>query len=137
MLGSAKRVGMKWLSLHAVVVLVTFIGVNTQCLARCAGIPCHGSHTSSEQNRESQAPPCHRHPGPAKAPSHVCQISLFVVEKQVPGVAKLKVAGLEPIFLEPPFSVHIPLPVYTRRTLGRETSPPFGLELTFSTVLRI
>ena len=139
MLGNGKMgFGMKWLSLQAVVVLVTFIGISTQCLARCAGLPCHDSQSSSDQDRGSKVPPCHRsHPEPAKAPNHVCQVSLFFIEKQAPAIEKAKLVDLAPVFVEPPFSVHLPVPAYTRRMLARETSPPSASELTFSTVLRI
>jgi hypothetical protein len=128
---------MQWLAIQAVLVLVTLVAASSQCLARCAGLPCHDLQSPSEERGQSKVPPCHRHRQPPKGPAHACQVSLTFVEQRLPVFARINTFVLVGAFAEPNSPFRMPIPLYAWRARAPEISPPPSPEPFFSTVLRI
>lgn len=68
-----------WFVLELVLVL-SLLAANMQCLARCVTVPCHRMAVSESQAKESKLPPCHRGSSEKKVPEQPCRYSILVAD---------------------------------------------------------
>ena len=66
---------MRWVRPIAILPALWCVWANAQCVARCAGAPCH------QDAAPSTLPPCHRHSSPAPdAAPKACALPVYLVE---------------------------------------------------------
>ncbi len=133
---STTRRYVKWLPVQLILML-SLVAANLQCLARCIGQPCHVSTAVSNAANEPKMPPCHRGQQQRdEVPQQPCKYSVLVADT-------VRITDLDhpltygrgvlPVVLGA-LSVSIEQAHIVRHDQTAAISPP---ELALSTVLRL
>src|SRR3954452_23071206 len=63
------------------VLVLSLLGANMQCLARCVTVPCHPAEMGQNHADESKVPPCHRGSSEKSTPEQQpCKYSVLVAD---------------------------------------------------------
>src|ERR1044072_9645222 len=126
---------MRLVALQALVVLITVVVANGQCVARCIAEPCHGAQSPSERRDGTNNSPCHRKDQPANStPPQPCQFSV-VADHRAPAPATTEIVPPNHA-LDVIADVPATVTVEVRRSLPNDSSPPATTDFAFSTVRR-
>jgi hypothetical protein len=116
---------MKWLRLQVALLAIAVSFASAQCIAACAGQPCHDSSAS-------QIPPCHRHHPPKENGPQLCQHPFFVAK----GRGRV-VAMATPAVEMPMARIEIPCVTSAVGSTLVEASRPGSPQPDFYTILRV
>jgi len=121
------------------VLILSLLAANMQCLARCTGQPCENSVKAQGATDESKVPPCHRGKQEKKdTPQAPCKYSVLVADT-VRGTDVISVSHLNYTNDALPSSLVLAnLSLQAERFVRYDGAPALlPPELTFSTVLRL
>jgi hypothetical protein len=119
----------RWLSLAIAVLVIAVVTASAACVARCAGVPCHG------ETATAKLPPCHNEK-PSEAPSGSCKQSVLIAAVDLLTVTKIAAVHAAGIAI-PAAEAFLPFPGIESRVAGQSSCPPGSPELRFPVVLRI
>src|SRR5215469_15148046 len=129
---------MLWVRHLLILLAVALVIANSQCVARCAVMPCH-TEEGSQSNGSVNLPPCHRHHAPRQSDSpSPCALSLLPFGDLAPSAAVFAPEQSVVTILNPTPSVAFPgsLASYLIE-IDQSASPPNAIDSVSRTVLRI